>query len=333
MKLKGLLSIYTLLTALLLVSCQKEDIPVSLPPKGEAEFGNVEMGEDYKDQIFFDFESGRVVHVSEINSWHLAFDAAIDGYHVFLNGGADVMIYNTGQTDFSKVTSAPAPTAKEWMFDRPSGLADSTAVGDWRSNGYLSKNEIFIVKLNATYNPNNLKKIRIVSVSSSEYVIEYADLNESYARIITIPKDDNYNYSYFSFDNDGYVLQPDPPKNSWDIVFTRYRFIYYDLDNFPYMVNGVLLNPYKTKAAKDSTNSFDALEGQAIIDLSYSNHRDVIGFDWKVYNFTTERYEIAKQYTYVINNRNGQYWKLRFLDFYNKQGIKGSPSFEFQREF
>lgn len=330
---KGLLSAYALIAALLFASCEKIETPVPLPQKGEAEFGNVEMGEDYRDQVFFDFETGRVVHISEINSWHLAFDASVEGYNVFLNGGADVFVYNTGETDFSKVTSAPAATSKEWVFDRPSGLADSAAIKDWRSSGGLSKNEIYIVKLNATYNPNNLKKMRLVAVTSKEYVIEYADLNEDIAHVVTIPKDDNYNYSYFSFDNGGNVLQPDPPKNTWDIVFTRYRFIYYDLENFPYMVNGVLLNPYKTKATKDSTYSFDTLEGQVILDLNYSNHRDVIGFDWKVYNFTTERYDIAKKYNFVIQNRNGQYWKLRFLDFYNKQGIKGSPSFEFQRVF
>ena len=73
--------------ALLFASCEKEETPVPLPKKGEAEHGSVEMGEDYTDQVFFDLETGRVVHMSEINSWHLAFDASIEGYHMFLNGG------------------------------------------------------------------------------------------------------------------------------------------------------------------------------------------------------------------------------------------------------
>lgn len=330
---KGLLSAYALSAALLFASCEKVDTPVSLPQKGEAEYGIVEMGEDYVDQVFFDFETGRVVHMSQINSWHLAFEAATDGYHVFMNGGADVLVYNTHETDFSKVTTAPANSSAEWLFDRSCGLPDSTGYGDWRANGNLSKNEIYIVKLNATYNSNNLKKFRIVSGGSNAYVIEYADMNEGITHVMSIPKDANYNFSYFTFDDGGKVIQPDPPKNTWDIVFTRYRIIYYDLDNFPYMVNGVLTNPYKTTAAKDSVTAYAELEGEKILTMNYSNHRDVIGYDWKRYNFTTERFEIQKANNYVVRNRNGQYWKLRFTDFYNKQGIKGSPSFEYQRTY
>ena len=330
---KGLLSLYIVFAALLFASCEKEETPVPLPKKGEAEHGSVEMGEDYTDQVFFDLETGRVVHMSEINSWHLAFDASIEGYHMFLNGGADVLVYNTRETDFSKVTSAPAANSKDWMFDRPCGLPDSTAVGDWRATNTLSKNEIYIVKLNATNNPNNLKKIRLVYVSSEEYVLEYADLDEKVTRTISIPKDENYNYSYFTFADGGRVIQPDPPKNTWDIVFTRYRYIYYDLDNFPYMVNGVLLNPYNTTAAVDTATTFSELDNTKILSLPFSNHRDVIGFDWKEYNFDTERYEIDRDKNFVIKTRKNQYYKMRFLDFYNKQGIKGSPSFEFQRVY
>ncbi|HEY9178497.1 MAG TPA: HmuY family protein, partial [Flavipsychrobacter sp.] len=207
------------------------------------------------------------------------------------------------------------------------------AMGDWRSAGGLSKNDIYIVKLNPTYDPNNLKKMRLLYVSTTEYVLEYADLDEKVTHTITIPKDENYNYSYFTFRDGGKTIQPDPPKNTWDIVFTRYRYVYYELDNFPYMVNGVLLNPYRTIAAKDTSTAFADLEGTKITELQYSNHRDVIGFDWKEYNFDTERYEINRKKTYVIKNRKDQYYKLRFLDFYNKQGIKGSPSFEFQRAY
>lgn len=330
---KGLLSLYMLSAALLFASCEKDDKPVPLPAKGEAEYGNVEMGEDYTDQVFFDLETGRVVHMSEINSWHLAFDASTEGYHIFLNGGADVVIYKTGETNFNNVTSAPGNTSKEWLFDRPSGLPDSTAMGDWRTTGGLSNNEIYIVKLNPTYDPENLKKIRLVYVSSTEYILEYADLDEAITHTISIPKDGNYNYSYFSFAEGGKVLQPDPPKNTWDIVFTRYRYIYYDLDNFPYMVNGVLLNPYNTTAAEDTTTPFAELDNTKILSLPFSNQRDVIGFDWKEYNFDTERYEINRNKNFVIKTRKNQYYKMRFLDFYNKQGIKGSPSFEFQRVY
>lgn len=329
MKMKGLYNLCVIAMIAVCASCQKEDLPVVLPEKGDAEYGIVEMGEDYANQVFFDFESGRVVHMSLINSWHLAFESSTDGYHVFMNGGADVFVYNTHETDFAKVNDGPSAFSKDWMFDRPCGLNDSTAIGDWRQ-----KNEVYIVKINDTYEPNNLKKIRLVSVTSDAYVFEYADLEESIPHIVTLPKDNNYNYSYFSFSGGGQIVQPDPPKNSWDIVFTRYRFIYYDLDNFPYIVNGVLTNPYNTSAyASDSSSASEAFDGPEVLDLPYKKHRDVIGYGWKKYDFDEERYKIDKTKRYMIHNRENHYWKLNFLDFYNKQNIKGSPSFEYVRMF
>lgn len=329
MKMKGLQSFFVVIVLLISASCEKADVPVALPEKGETEYGLVEMGEDYVNQLFFDFETGSVVHVSEINSWHLAFEASTEGYHIFMNGGADVFVYNTGETDMTKVTQAPASGSSEWMFDRSCGLPDSTGIGDWRKDG-----KVYIVKVNDTYEPNNIKKVKFISVSSDAYTIEYADIDESITHIATIPKDPAYNYSYFSFYGDGQIVQPDPPKDTWDIVFTRYRIIYYDLNNFPYIVNGVLLNPYKTEAyAPDSSKGNVTFEGPEVLTLPYTNFRDEIGYNWKKYNFDTQRYEVDKEKMYMVKNRRGHYWRLNFLDFYNKQDVKGSPSFEFLRLF
>lgn len=327
-----LASAFFIVALSILTSCEKADTIVPLPARGDAEYGEVEMGEDYTDQVFYDFESRRVVHMSKINSWHLAFEASADGYHVFMNGGADVMCYNTGSTSFSDVGNAPSANSKQWKYDAPSLLPDSTGFGDWRASGQsLSQNQVYIIKLNPTNNPDNIKKLRIIAVTDKSYTIEYGDINELDGHILTIPKNYDYNYAYFSFDNNGYTLQPDPPKDSWDIVFTRYRIIYYHLDNFPYQVNGVLINPYKTKAARDTITAFSEMNNANINALNFTDHRNIIGYDWKVYNFDKERYEIDQKKVFVIHNRRDQYWKLRFTDFYNASGIKGCPSFEFQR--
>lgn len=329
MSTKLLLSVSVVFLAVLWSSCEKEDVPVTLPPKGDAEYSIVEMGEDYVYQVFFNMQNGQVVHSSEINSWHLAFEASLDGYHIFMNGGADVFLYNTHETDFRKVKTAPDAFSSEWMFDRSCGLNDSTAMGDWRN-----KNEIWIVKLNPTNDPNNLKKIRLVTVSADEYVMEYCDLEEDAASIVHIPKDHAYNYSYFNFYDGGQVVQPDPPKATWDFVFTRYRIIYYDMDNFPYIVNGLLTNPYQTTSyAPDSTKQAEGINDADVPGLPFTDHRDEIGYSWKYFNFDKKRYEVDKSKFYYIHNQNNQYWKLNFVGFYNDRNIKGSPSFEYVRVY
>ena len=126
----------------------------------------------------------------------------------------------------------------------------------------------------------------------------------------------------------------EPPKNSWDIVFTRARDTIYAANvnaSIPYFVTAILLNSYNTEAAPDSTSDFATIElGQALA-MSYTRERPIIGYDWKIYNFTTGRYEVNRRKNYILHNRNDHYYKLRFLDFYNSSGQKGAPIFEYQR--
>lgn len=316
-----------LLLAGFLTGCEKKEQPVVLPPLGTAVPGRVDMGGNYENQVFYDFATNRVVRTSQVAAWDLAFEAAPDGSHVFINGGKNIFIYNTHATSFGYYNSLPANVANSssaWGFDAPCGLPDSTAVGEWMQNG-TSKNEVYVLKMNDT----TFKKIRLVLVNSQHYMLQYGDLADRDAKSIELVKDPAYNYIYFSFANG--QVQPDPPKDDWDVVFTRYRHVYRDLNNMPYTVNGALLNPYYTTAGEDSTRTFEQITPTVAAGMTYSNFRDAIGYDWKSYNFNTGRYEVNRNKVFVIRTRNNEAYKLHFLDFYDFSGVKGSPSFEFER--
>lgn len=311
-----------------LPSCLKKDTAVVLPPAGPATKAAVSMGEDYRTQLFYDFETNQVVRTSEVESWDLAFEASANGYHVFMNGGKSIYTYNTHLTEFSADCTLPSGFSA-WEFDSPSGLPDSTAIGNWWNiQSSQGNNNVYLVKLA----DNDIRKIQLLSVTPEKYLFYYGRQHDAVPHIFEIPKDSNYNFIYFSFQNEGKLAQPEPPKNTWDVVFTRYRYIYYYLNNFPYEVNGVLLNPYATMAAVDSTTPFYELSLTRAMELSYVNNRDVIGgFGWKEYDFNTSRYQVDPRMNYVVRNRNGQWYKLHFLDFYNQSGQKGCPSFEFSQ--
>ena len=51
------------------------------------------------------------------------------------------------------------------------------------------------------------------------------------------------------------------------------------------------------------------------IDLELTNRADVIGYDWKYYNFDAGLYTIVPGLAYVIKDRDGFYYKLRFSIF------------------
>ena len=42
-------------------------------------------------------------------------------------------------------------------------------------------------------------------------------------------------------------------------------------------------------------------------------------------------YTVNSNITYIVKDTDGNYYKLRFLDFYNNKGDKGYPKFEFSR--
>lgn len=316
---------------LLFASCVKQEDALVLPPKGTATHGMVAMGSDYDRQIYFDLKTNSPVFTSDPASWHLAFESQQGGKHIFLNGGNQVYVYNTHQTVMDQVQKLPSglnSNGTGWQFDAPSGNPDSTGFGEWCDVSGQTKSEVYIVQVAA----DRYIKMRMLNADSQHYHFEWASL-ESTGTIqeAKVFKNEDYDFAYFSFDQG--TVQPEPPKNSWDIVFTRYRYIYHTqaYPNFPYEVTGVLLNTSGTLATMDSVHSYEQIDLQMASAMKLSNARDIIGFDWKTYSGTSGRYVVNRSKNYIIQTRDNQLFKLHFLDFYNSSGEKGSPSFEFER--
>jgi hypothetical protein len=313
-------------------SCEKAEKPVTLPPRGSSTPATVNMGHDLQDQIFYDLETNQVVYTSTINSWDIALEASPNGYHVFING-VKLRLYNTHNSDFTHFKQSDIDNNiayDDWKCDASCGLPDSTIMGNWRDASGLSKNEVYILQDNSDPLSPIYYKLKMLSVTPTEYKIIISDINGVNAKNITLHKEDDFNFIYYSF-TDG-IVNPEPPKTSWDIVFTRYIYQYYEMGGFPYTVVGALLNPYKTSAALlDSNGNYSKVDVHALDTVKLSNFRDAIGFEWKQYSQSTGKYIVFKDKVYIINTKSNAYWKLHFLDYYDKDGWRGSPSFEFER--
>ncbi len=328
------LSVFLLISGVLFTSCEKQEQPIRLPigDTGVAQVTIDMGGADRPDQIFYSLTNKQVVFSSEINSWDLAFETTPAGYHVFINGGKQMGVYNTHTNNIAEITTDPKLKNNQWKFDANSLLPDSTAIGDWRNNG-----EVYLVKtlkftgVNAdgvkAYEPC-IKKIVIANVTDNEYIMYFGDLQNKETKRINLKKDPSRNYTYFSFDKED-ILEIEPAKETWDIVFTRYQNIYYDMDNLNYSVTGVLLNPYKTTAATDTKIGFVNIKLSSITDMTFSNFRTVIGYDWKTYDLANSKYIISKTRSYVVKTNDDRYIKMHFLSF-DKDGVYGYPSMEIQ---
>lgn len=301
----------------LLTGCIKEELPAPPHEPGDVNVSTVDMGEDYRWQIFYNLKNNQVVSKNLRNDWDLGFEASPDGYHVILNSARIMFAYNTGRTDFDAVKDTTGFGAKK-TFDMPGGSLDSTAIGDWRKD-----KPVYIISSvgGAVY------KVQLLGTIENGYSVRFASMDGQGDKTMDIVKDDQYNFMFLSIPKAGLVTV-EPPKASWDVVFTNYTHMFYSM-NMHYSVTGCLLNRYNTYAVMDSTVAFEAIDYTNAGSRQLSPAINTIGYDWKSYDFD-KGYITYPKMQYIIRNSEGIYFKMRFVEFL-ANGIKGNPKFEYQQ--
>lgn len=328
--------IYIIGIVLVLSSCFKEDEPM---PAFTEKTTTIEMTEYYRYQVYFDLGTDSIVSSNDKSIWDLEFECADSSWHILLNTSAFMMAGNTGLKEFDAVNDT---TGLDWRFDKSDGNPDSTAIGSWfEMNGSdtIYTNHVYII--NRGWNhvgiPRGIKKIVFTEVNDAGYHFKYANLDGSEMNEYFIARDFERNYINFSFDNEGQTLELEPLANEWDILFTMYTTLLYtnEGDPYPYVLTGVLSNYKTVEVAIDSISTYEEIDLNYAKSLELSEKKDAIGYDWKYLEGDPTTggsfyYAVRDNWTYVIKNRNGVYFKLRFIRFYNEQGEKGYPTFTYQ---
>ncbi len=328
-----------IVTTLLFASCEKDnDKAIVLPPIDTTMSSmQVSMGVNYDTMIFVNLTTGDTKY-SAIKDYDLAFEASPQGQYIYLNTGKYMFAWRSASTGLANTDT----TGLVWATDADTWLGDSTAFGKNKDAAGNSNNTVVVID-RGKYNhfgSDRYRKLQIVSISSSDYVIRYSKLDNSDYHEFTVPKDDSYSLMYFSFTNGGTMVSLAPPKDQWDIVFTRYIHTYWEetLQFRFYLVNGTMTNRWnETTCAilkKDSVpgyKPFGVFNHNDIANFTFYNDANVMGFDWKDFDFNTNMYYIVPDLFYVIKNHNGEYYKLKYYDFYNAQGLRGCPAFQYQR--
>jgi hypothetical protein len=316
---------------LILSSCFKEEDMLPLPEAGEVETNEAVLGENYSAQVFYDLASNQLKSSNSVEAWDLGFSCNTDGFHIILNAAKMMYAGNSYDTSFNDVQSSEGI---EMIFDKSDGNPDSTAIGEWyfrEENQMHSHKYVYVIDRGNGENQQNMgmKKISI-SWADGKYQLRYADLDGSNENKVSIEKNESYNYTYFSFDQG--VIPIAPPKDEWSLKFSRYAtmLVTNDGEQVPYLVTGVLMNSNNVYAAADTTDFFN-ISLQDTVNYTFSKNLDFIGYDWKYYDFDSGVYTIVPDKNYILRNNDGFYFKLRFIDFYDEFGVKGSISFEVAR--
>lgn len=308
-----------LVIGLALLSCEKPEIPRPKPAAGSANIVTFSMGSDYGNQLFFNLKEQTVVKSVNRETWDLGFESGENGFRVILNSGRMMGAYLTPLHDLSFVSM---PTA-EWTYDRPSGNIDSTAIGDWRG-----KDAVYVINLGTSVTGVQMgrMKFKILSVDADKFEIEYAALTETTSRHATIQKNSLGTFTYFSFSG-GQTVAVEPAKENWDICFRTYTHIY--PDGMPYLLAGALTNNYKTFAVKCS-KPFAAINYTDYLAANFTPAVDIIGFDWKTYDFDLSVYTVDNTKCFIVKTSEDRVFKIHFLDYYDSSGAKGAPTMELQ---
>jgi hypothetical protein len=227
------------------------------------------------------------------------------------------------------------PDVLDMRFDTSDGNPDSTAIGTWYEpvgDSIRSLRYVYLVDLGMDDLGEALgyKKVSF-DVAGGHILLRAANPDNSMETTIPVTLDPQMDRTYFSFETGIRDIVPEP--GAWSLLFTRYTtmLVTDEGDDYPYLVVGALLNPNGVQAAVDTLHDFMDIGIEDIAELEFTTRSDIIGYEWKEYDFDAGIYTIVPGLSYVIRDRDGFYYKLRFVDFYSDEGIKGYPTFEYAR--
>lgn len=324
-----LLPICVCLFLLVFTACEKQEKGYILPAKPDDQLNvfQLNLGENYEDQVYINFlDSNAVKATVKCNSWDLSFECGILGSKVYMNGGKGVLIASYGKGTYGRDINV---NDLKWRWDESSG-GDSIVLNHWSSPLQFAYDSVYVIDRGADALPEQRYYQFKLALIFDDYQIEVADLKGKKLYLALLHKDPWKNLLSFDFARPN-ILNTEPRNTDWHLCFMRYRYVYYEFKPaLLYYVTGININPKTISVAIDSTLKFEDIRIKDIENLKYSARRDIMGFDWKVYDFVKGKYVVRKYVNYIIKTKgpNAAYYRLRFTDFYSNRGIKGSPKFE-----
>jgi hypothetical protein len=321
--------------ALLLSSCFKEDEPVTPHQPGTAATDTIPMTYNYKYQVYFALDSGIIVSMNPKTESDLGFECGPQGWEIILNTADFMRAADLGAVPFGV---AHDTIGLHWKFDKSDGNPDSLAFGVWykiEDGDTISDGHVYAIDRGYDENTNPLGLYQVIfdSLAGGKYYFKYAPLGGGNIISGVVPKNGSVNYAWYSLSGGGSVKNLEPPKETYDLLFTQYTTLLFtdEGEPYPYLVTGVLSNRNDITVATDTLNEFSSITFQQAQSMLYSSALDAIGYEWKSYNFESGAYTVKSNITYIIHNSRGLYYKMRFIGFYNKSGEKGYPVIEHQQ--
>lgn len=281
----------------------------------------VSTGASYVNQVWYNLQTGNETSVSG-TSWDLGFQISGFSSAILANTayGAELYLYPNGDTgNWSTLDTTginnwtawhnPSNTWNQGAFNEGLDISNSLDLGWGKYNfitHHVTGDSIFVWKTAA----GAIYKVWIQNLASGTYNFIVADYNGLNADTVSLAKSNfqDKNFGYYSIATDS-VLDLEPVSTSWDLVFSKYIA---DL-GIPYSVSGI-----RTNIGVDAVQVYpvnDPVTYDSATIHTYSSERDIIGHDWKSFDFGCFCYLIEDSTVYFVKTDSATYWKLVMKDF------------------
>lgn len=304
-------------------------------------------GPNQPNQVFVDLSSNKEAFVRR-DSWDLGFYSG-DDFRVTINGSLYMAAKSLSTNDINAVNSKTVASLQPQVavgtfnpenadyIDNPDGDILKTAIAEIDADD--TKNPVYLVNLGVevgTKEPNigsvaiagdvrGWKKIRVLRANNG-YKLQYADLDATTFNEVTIPKDADFNFSFFSF-NTNAIVNVEPQKNQWDLCFTVFTNVLADAGSYGF--SDYVIHNRKGGVTSyqitDSNITYENFSLSNVDDSLFQENQTIIGSNWRDV-FTRK---VTVNTFFILKDANNNYYKIRFLDLINTKGERGYPRFEY----
>lgn len=289
-----------------------------------------EGGSAAVNSVFVDFSANTQTSVKRA-SWDLGFYSGTD-FRVILNNTTAASVVAVNKTDINQVSASDVTAASLELgfgkgtfsiFDDVNGDLTKTAIPAVSATD--ADNKVYVINRvggsGTTSAVADFYKIRVLRAAGG-YTLQYAKINETTFKTLTIAKNTSYNFSYVSFDTGAVTVEP--TKDHWDMEWTY--SIYYT-GTTPYAFADLVFTNYlgNVSAAEvlTSTVTYDAYAASNVATTTFSTGRDVISSNWRA---TTGTVGVKTDRFYVVKDGSGNVYKVKFISFTtNDGGTRGYP--------
>jgi len=349
------LSLILCATILSFASCTSDDNPtepIAVVIDGAAISPEV-GGSNEPNQVYVDLSTNTSTVVKR-DTWDLGFYAGSE-FRVTINGSLYMAVAELSETNIDAVNATTEEVtelqpqvavgtfddANTAFVDAPNGDFTETAIAEISDTD--ANNKVYLVNLGYEIgteaastgsvaiagDARGWRKIRILK-KGNNYVLQYANLDATTHKEITISKSATHNFSYFSFNTETEVLVT-PEKSKWDLNFTVFTNEITGYGSYGYsdfVVNNInssaLVYMIDTEVDAFTYDDFTAID---VVAANFTKDQRSLGSSWRNGGGPGSLPSLKDNVFYIVNDTDGNLYKLKFLALTNEAGERGHPEF------